>query len=170
MTRTHAEIVRALAGAGYELPNAPAPIAAYTPAMVIGSFAFTSGQLPFVDGVLPMTGVVGTNEHCITTSDARDLAARCVVNALAALATELGDLGRVARVVKVTGFVASEPGFGGQSAVIDGASELLQVAFGDAGIHTRSAVGVAALPRNSPVEVEIIVAVQSQETERLVKS
>ena len=159
-SRTHDDIIRALAEAGYDLPTVPAPLATYVPALVVGSLAFTSGQLPVVDGALPNTGIVGEEPGTVPPETAKTLAARCALNALAALAATLGDLGRIARVAKVTGFVASHPSFGGQSAVIDGASELLIAAFGDNGVHTRSAVGVAALPKNSPVEVELVVALR----------
>ena len=154
----HLEIAQNVKDAGYELPSIQSAIAAYTPALQVGDLAFTSGQLPLVDGALPVTGKVGVGEGLVSPTAAKELAARCALNALAALADSLGDLGRVSRVVKVTGFVASDPAFAEQSAVIDGASTLLHQAFGDAGIHTRSAVGVAALPKNSPVEVELLVA------------
>ncbi|MGN8027392.1 RidA family protein [Microbacterium sp. 22242] len=159
----HDEVVRNLRDAGFELPAMQAAIAAYTPALQIGDFAFTSGQLPLVDGALPITGKVGDGESLVAPASAKELAARCALNALAALAAAAGDLGRIARVVKVTGFVASDPVFTEQSAVIDGASELLRRAFGDDGIHTRSAVGVAVLPKDSPVEVELMVALRPAE-------
>jgi enamine deaminase RidA (YjgF/YER057c/UK114 family) len=158
--RTHEQITQALADVGFALPEAPAPLAAYTPGLVVGEFAFTSGQLPLVDGALLTTGKVGFGLGAVRTDEAAPLAARCALNALAALAATLGDLGRIDRIVKVTGFVASEADFDGQSAVIDGASNLLALAFGEAGVHTRSAVGVAALPKNSPVAVELIVSLR----------
>ncbi|MGI8311933.1 RidA family protein [Saccharopolyspora hattusasensis] len=157
-TNRHGDIVQALADAGFTLPAPPAPLAAYTPALQTGQLAFTSGQLPLVDGKLEATGKVGDGPGLISPDTAREQAARCALNALAALATMLGDLGRIARVAKLTGFVASDPAFTSQSAVIDGASELLKAAFGADGVHTRSAVGVAVLPKDSPVEVELTVA------------
>jgi enamine deaminase RidA (YjgF/YER057c/UK114 family) len=107
-----------------------------------------------VDGVLPLTGKVGAD---VTPEQAKELAARCALNAIAAVKAELGDLSRVVRVVKVVGYVASAPGFTGQPGVINGASELLGTAFGDAGVHARSAVGVAVLPLDAPVEVDLVV-------------
>lgn len=138
---------------GLVLPAVAAPAGAYVPAVASGDLVFTSGQLPFVDGVLPTTGVLGLD---VEVADAADLAGVAALNALAAVADLLGDLDRVARIVKVTGFVASAPGFTQQPAVINGASSLLVDVFGDAGRHARSAVGVAALPLGSPVEVELI--------------
>ncbi|MFC9983504.1 RidA family protein [Microbacterium keratanolyticum] len=162
MSSTHAEVLARLENAGHRLPNVQPAIAAYTPALVSGALAFTSGQLPLVDGALAATGKVGHAEDAVTPEDARALAETCALNALAALVCAIGDLGRVARVVKVTGFVASQPDFFDHSVVIDGASTLLQAAFGEAGVHTRSAVGVAALPKNSPVEVELVVELNDQ--------
>src|SRR3954469_25353968 len=147
-----------LAELGLELPPVAAPAAAYVPAVVAGGFVFTSGQLPFVDGVLPATGLVGeAPEGSVTPEEAAELAARCALNGLAAVHA-LGLLVPGLRVVKVTGFVASAPGFAAQPAVIDGASRLLGSVFGEAGRHARSAVGVSALPLNSPVEVELTLA------------
>lgn len=153
----HNQIIEALSAAGYSLPNAPKPLAAYTPALSTGQFGFTSGQLPLIDGELSSTGKVGQHADSVSPVEARAMTALCALNAIAALAGEIGDLGRISRIVKVTGFVASEPDFSGQPAVVDGASELLKTAFGDDGIHTRSAVGVAILPNDSPVEVELVV-------------
>lgn len=155
---THEGVLRNLQDAGHALPQMQSAIAAYTPALQAGDLAFTSGQLPLVEGKLPLTGKVGSGEGLVEPATATDLAARCALNALAALAVTIGDLGRISRIVKVTGFVASDPEFTEQSAVIDGASTLLRQAFGDAGVHTRSVVGVAVLPKNSPVEVELVVA------------
>ncbi|WP_165066079.1 RidA family protein [Marisediminicola senii] len=143
-----------LARLGLVVPSVVPPVAAYTPAVVTGNLVFTSGQLPFVDGALPATGKVGA---AVTADQAKDLAAVCAMNALAAAKTVLGSLDRVTRVVKVVGFVASDPTFTGQPGVINGASELLGEVFGDAGVHARSAVGVAVLPLDSPVEVEVIL-------------
>ncbi|MGN6754156.1 MAG: RidA family protein [Intrasporangium sp.] len=141
---------------GLTVPEVVPPVAAYVPAVRDGSYIYTSGQLPMVDGKLAATGKVGAE---VGADDAKELAARCALNAIAAIKAELGDLEKVARVVKVVGFVASDPSFTGQPGVINGASELLGKAFGDKGVHARSAVGVAALPLDAPVEVEVIVAV-----------
>jgi enamine deaminase RidA (YjgF/YER057c/UK114 family) len=142
-----------LADLGLKLPEVAAPVAAYVPAVVSGNYVYTSGQLPFVDGKLPAAGKVGAT---VSAEEAASLAGTCAVNALAAVKSVIGDLDRITRIVKVVGFVASEPGFTAQPAVINGASELLGKAFGDAGAHARSAVGVAVLPLDSPVEVELI--------------
>lgn len=147
-------VERRLQDAGIALPEVPAPVAAYVPALISGNYIYTSGQLPFVKGELPAKGKVGAE---VTAETAKQLASTCAVNALAAVKTQLGDLDRIRRVVKVVGFVASDPGFTGQPGVINGASELLGDVLGDAGIHARSAVGVAVLPMDSPVEVELIV-------------
>ena len=140
---------------GLTLPAVVPPVAAYVPAVRSGDHVWTSGQLPMVDGQLPGIGKVGGQ---VTAEQARDLARVCALNGLAAIDALVG-LDNVVRVVKVVGFVASDPAFTGQPGVINGASELLGHAFGDAGVHARSAVGVAALPLDSPVEVEIVVAV-----------
>jgi len=145
-----------LAAAGHVVPEASTPLAAYVPAVVTGRYVFTSGQLPVVDGELIATGKVGVE---IDPERATELAARCALNAIAAIKSVIGDLDKVVRVVKVVGFVASDPDFFGQPAVMNGASNLLLEAFGEAGRHARSAVGVAVLPRNAPVEVEVIVEV-----------
>jgi enamine deaminase RidA (YjgF/YER057c/UK114 family) len=137
------------------LPAVVPPVASYVPAMRSGSLVFTSGQLPMVDGALPATGQVG---DAVSPEDAQALARACALNALAAVHALVG-LDSVVRVVKVVGFVASAPGFYGQPTVVNGASDLLGQVFGDAGHHARSAVGVAALPLNAPVEVELIVEV-----------
>src|SRR5581483_5378898 len=142
-----------LAELGISLPPVAAPVAAYIPARRSGSLVFTSGQLPTVDGALPATGKVGAE---VSPEDAAALARTCALNGLAAVDALVG-LDAVAGVVKVVGFVASAPGFTGQPAVINGASELLGQIFGDAGAHARSAVGVAALPLDAPVEVELVV-------------
>ena len=148
-----------LAELGLTLPVAAVPVASYVPAMVAGDLVFTSGQLPFQQGVLPEVGVVGEGPGAVDPGVAAEYAGVCALNALAAAATALGGpegLDRIVRIVKVVGFVASEPGFAGQPAVINGASDALLAIFGDAGRHARSAVGVAALPLGSPVEVELI--------------
>jgi enamine deaminase RidA (YjgF/YER057c/UK114 family) len=145
-----------LADAGYTIPAVVAPLAAYVPAVQTGLLVYTSGQLPMVDGKLPATGLVGAE---VSAETAAELAATCALNAIAAVKAEIGELSQVVRVVKVVGFVASAPGFTGQPTVVNGASNLLGLAFGDAGRHARSAVGVAALPLGAPVEVEIVVEV-----------
>lgn len=145
-----------LAGVGITIPTPVSPLAAYVPATRTGNLVFTSGQLPVIDGQLVATGKVGAE---VSAEEAAELAKVCAINALAAVRGLIGDLDKVVRVVKVLGFVASDPSFGEQPAVVNGASNLLQAAFGDAGAHARSAVGVAVLPRNAPVEVEIIVEV-----------
>lgn len=139
------------------LPAVAAPVAAYVPAVISGNHVYTSGQLPFIDGKLPATGKVGAE---VSADDAKALAATCAINAIAALKSVIGDLDRVTRIVKVVGFVASDPSFTGQPGVINGASELLGQVFGEAGVHARSAVGVAVLPLDSPVEVELIAEFQ----------
>jgi enamine deaminase RidA (YjgF/YER057c/UK114 family) len=143
-----------LAELGLELPSVATPAGAYVPAVISGNLVFTAGQIPLVDGSLMATGKVG-NE--ISPEFAKEIAQRCVLNALAAVKSVIGDLARVKRVVKVVGFVASTPDFTGQPGVLNGASELLGKVFGDAGLHARSAVGVASLPLDAPVEVELIV-------------
>lgn len=137
---------------GIELPDVAAPVAAYVPAVVHGGLVYTSGQLPFASGALPTTGKVGAE---ITPEDAATYARTCALNALAAAAAAAGGLDRIAGVLRVGGFVASAPSFTGQPAVINGASEVLGEIFGDAGRHARAAVGVASLPLDSPVEVEV---------------
>lgn len=144
-----------LAELGVDLPAVAAPVAAYVPAVRTGNLVYTSGQLPFVDGKLPQTGKVGA---AVSADDAKALARQCALNALAAVHALVG-IDTVVRVVKVVGFVASAPGFHGQPGVVNGASELFGEVFGDAGAHARSAVGVAELPLDAPVEVEIIVEV-----------
>jgi enamine deaminase RidA (YjgF/YER057c/UK114 family) len=139
---------------GLKLPSLPKPVAAYVPAIVSGNLVFTSGQLPFVDGKLLAEGKVGA---AVDPDTAAKLARTCALNALAAAASVIGSLDRVTRVVKVVGFVASAPDFTGQPAVINGASELLGEVFGEPGQHARSAVGVAVLPLDSPVEVELVL-------------
>jgi enamine deaminase RidA (YjgF/YER057c/UK114 family) len=143
-----------LAELGLELPQVVPPVAAYVPAVVAGELVWTSGQLPMIDGTMPATGKVGAE---VEPEQAYQLARVCALNALAALAAQVGGLGRVAQVVKVVGYVASAPTFTGQAGVVNGASELLLEVFGDAGRHARSAVGVAVLPLDAPVEVELVV-------------
>ncbi len=149
MTDAHAR----LAEMGLRLPTVATPVASYVPAVRSGDHLYVSGQLPFVDGQLPATGKVGGD---VDPGRASELAAACALNALAAIEQAAG-LGNVVRIVKVTGFVASAPGFTGQPGVVNGASNLFGEVFGDAGRHARSAVGVAELPLGAPVEVEVIV-------------
>ncbi len=146
-----------LADLGLTLPAIAAPLAAYVPAVRTGRYVYTSGQLPLTNGTLSATGKVGRD---VTPEDACDLAQLCALNALAAVQS-VADLDSVIRVVKVVGFVASVPEFTGQPAVINGASQLLGAVFGDAGAHARSAVGVAALPLDAPVELELVVEIAS---------
>lgn len=143
-----------LAKLGLSLPAVVPPLASYQPAVRTGLYVYTSGQLPMVDGKLPVTGKVGAE---VTADEAKELARTCALNALAAVKSVTGDLDRIARVVKVVGYVASAADFTGQPAVVNGASELLGQVLGDKGVHARSAVGVAVLPLDAPVEVEILV-------------
>ncbi|MFE9366879.1 RidA family protein [Streptomyces sp. NPDC006978] len=143
-----------LAELGLALPDVVPPLASYRPAVQSGGYVYTSGQLPMVDGTLAVTGKVGAE---VTADEAKELAKTCALNALAAVKSVAGDLDRIARVVKVVGFVASATDFTGQPGVINGASELLGEVLGDKGVHARSAVGVAVLPLDAPVEVEVQV-------------
>ena len=145
-----------LAELGLELPVAAKPLAAYVPAVRTGNIVFTAGQLPLVNGEMAGAGKVGDS---VTPERAKELATICALNALAAIKMAIGDLDKVKRVVKVVGFVASAPDFTGQPGVVNGASEFLGEVFQDAGIHARSAVGVAVLPLDAPVEIELIVEV-----------
>ena len=145
-----------LAELGITLPPVVAPVAAYVPAVRTGSLVFTSGQLPMVDGALPAAGKVGVD---VSAEDAYSYARTCALNALAAVNALVG-VDAVVRVVKVVGFVASAPSFTGQAAVVNGASDVLGAIFGEPGAHARSAVGVAVLPLDTPVEVELIVEVE----------
>lgn len=144
-----------LAELGIELPKVAAPVAAYVPAARVGSQVWTSGQLPFVDGELPAKGKVGAE---VSADEAYGYARTAVLNALAAVDSVV-DLDKVTRVVKVVGYVASAQDFTGQPGVVNGASELVGEVFGESGAHVRSAVGVAVLPLDAPVEVELIVEV-----------
>jgi enamine deaminase RidA (YjgF/YER057c/UK114 family) len=145
-----------LASLGLALPPVPAPVAAYVPAVRTGNYVYTSGQLPLVEGKLQGTGKVGDG---VAPGEAAALARTAALNALAAVASVAGGLDAITRVVKVTCFVASAPSFTGQAQVANGASELLLEVLGDAGRHARSAVGMAVLPLDSPVEVELIAEV-----------
>jgi enamine deaminase RidA (YjgF/YER057c/UK114 family) len=141
---------------GFLLPETAKPLAAYIPAVQSGNLVFTSGQLPMVAGNLAETGKVGGS---VSPERAKELATVCALNALAAVKTVIGDLDKIKRIVKVVGFVSSVPEFSGQPAVVNGASEFLGEVFGEKGIHARSAVGVAVLPLDAPVEIELIVEV-----------
>lgn len=142
---------------GIELPPVAAPVAAYVPAVRAGDQVWTSGQLPFVEGALPATGKVGAE---VSAEEAQQFARTAALNALAAV-DDLVGIDNVARVLKVVGFVASDVSFTGQPAVVNGASELIGEIFGEAGRHARSAVGVAVLPLDSPVEIELVVELTS---------
>ena len=144
-----------LAELGLTIPPVPAPVAVYVPAVRSGSYVYTSGQLPLRDGQLILTGKVGGE---VSAEEAYDCARQCALNAIAAVKSQV-ELDTVVRVVKATVFVASTPDFTGQPAVANGASELFGAAFGEAGTHARSAVGVPVLPLDAPVEVELIVEV-----------
>jgi enamine deaminase RidA (YjgF/YER057c/UK114 family) len=141
---------------GFLLPETAKPLAAYIPAVQSGNLVFTSGQLPMIAGTLAETGKVGES---VSPERAKELATVCTLNALAAVKTVIGDLDKIKRIVKVVGFVSSVPEFSAQPSVVNGASEFLGEVFGDKGIHARSAVGVAVLPLDAPVEIELIVEV-----------
>lgn len=149
-------IEQRLEEAGYALPSVSKPLAAYVPTMRDGNSIYTSGQLPLVDGQLAATGKVG---ETVTVEDAQSYARICVLNGLAAIKAEVGDLDKITQITKLVGFVSSAPDFEKQHIVINGASEFLAEIFGETGTHARSAVGVAMLPMNAPVEVEMIVKV-----------
>ena len=143
---------------GYELPEPATPAFSYVPVVVHNGFAFVSGQLPKVDGEVRLTGKVGAE---VTIEQAQESARICILQGLSCLKQVLGSLDKIVRIVKVTGFVNSAPGFNQQPKVMDGASKLLIDIFGEAGQHARSAVGAPELPRDTPVEVEMIVAVKT---------
>jgi len=145
-----------LAKLGYALPTPTKPVAAYVPTVRTGNLVFVAGQLPFVDGKLATTGRLGES---VTLEEGQAYARQCVLNALAALKAEIGELSRVKRVVRVGAFVASADAFTQQPQVANGASELLVAVFGDAGRHARAAVGVNVLPLGAPVEVELLVEI-----------
>lgn len=147
-----------LSDVGLSVPEVAIPVAAYVPAVQTGNYIFTSGQLPMVSGELMHKGLLGAG---VTEDDAVACARQCALNAIAAIKAVVGDLDNVVRVVKVVGFVASTPDFTGQPAIINGASQVFAQAFGEAGTHARSAVGVASLPLNAPVEVEVIVEINA---------
>lgn len=146
-----------LAAAGITIPEVPVPLAAYVPGIVSGNMVHTSGQLPMANGALSFKGKLGDSA---SVEDGYAAAKQCAVNCLGVVKALIGDLDRVKRVVKVVGFVNSAPDFEAQPKVINGASELLQAAFGECGAHARSAVGVAALPLGAMCEVEIVVEFQ----------
>ena len=147
-----------LAALGLTLPTAAAPVAAYVPAVKSGNLIFTAGQLPVLDGKLVLTGKVGSD---VTPEDAKKMAEICALNALAAISL-VADIDQIEKIVRVGGFVNGAPGFVAIPAVINGASELLIKLFGDVnGKHARTAVGVAELPLNAPVEVEMVVQLKN---------
>ena len=146
-----------LAELGLSVPDVAPPVAAYVPAVRVGSLVYTAGQLPMLDGALMATGRVGDG---VTPEQATACAQQCGLNAIAAIRSVAGDLDRV-RIVKVVAFVASSPDFTGQPGVANGASELFGSVFGEAGVHARSAVGVPVLPLGAPVEVEVIAEILS---------
>lgn len=144
---------------GIELPEAVAPLFNYVPVIIHNNVAYISGQVPRVNGELPYTGKVGAE---VTIEQARELAEICVLKGLSCLKAEIGSLDQIEQVLKVTGYVQSAPGFSNQPHVIDGASELLGKIFGERGRHARSAVGVAELPSNTPVEIDFIIAIKEE--------
>lgn len=146
-----------IAELGLVLPEVVPPVAAYLPAVRTGAYVYTAGQVPLVEGKLPAAGKVGAE---VSPEQAKELARICALNAIAAVKSEVGELSKVVRIVKVVAFVASDPGFTGQPQVANGASELLGEVFGDNGKHARSAVGVAVLPIDAPVEVELVAEVR----------
>lgn len=145
-----------LRGLGIQIPDVPTPLGSYKPASVTGNLIFVSGQLPVADGLLLIEGKVGSE---ISIEEGMRAARVCSVNALAVMSMELGGLERVKRIVKITGYVASAPGFHNQANVVNGASDLFYQVFGDDGRHARAAVGVSELPMNSPVEIELIAEI-----------
>ena len=157
MTDQEATPQERLDALGLTLPPVAAPLAAYLPAVRSGAMVYTAGQLPMVDGQLVSAGKVGAE---VGAAEAAALARTCALNALAAAASLAGGLSSISRIVRLTGYVASAPDFTGQPQVVNGASELLLEVFGEAGRHARSAVGVAVLPLNAPVEIELIVEVK----------
>ncbi|MGO2051158.1 RidA family protein [Glutamicibacter sp. 287] len=150
---TSSRVEARLAELDLTLPEVAKPVAAYLPAITTGNYVYTSGQLPLIKGELSALGKVGAE---VSAEDAKAMAQTCALNALAAIKAEIGDLDRIKRIVKVVGFVSSDPSFTGQPGVINGASEFFGNVLGEAGVHARSAVGVAVLPLDAPVEVEVI--------------
>ncbi len=151
------EIEKRIMSLGLELPQAPKPVASYIPAVQSGNFVFTSGQLPVIKGELKARGKIGRD---LTLGEGYECAKVAALNCLAALKSVVGELDRVRRIVRVTGFINSPPGFEDQSKVMNGASDLLVEIFGDGGRHSRLAIGTSELPLGAPVEVEMIVEVQ----------
>ncbi len=150
-------IEKRLKSLGIVLPDTPKPVAAYIPALQVEKLVFTSGQIPVVKGELKYTGKLGSE---VTLEQGFEAAQICIINGLSALRDVIGSLDEIEQIVKVVGYVASSSGFNDQPAVVNGASELLQDIFGEKGIHARSAVGVAELPLNVPVEIELIVKIK----------
>lgn len=150
---TSSRVEARLAELGHTLPGVAKPVAAYLPAVTTGNYVYTSGQLPLINGELSVVGKVGAE---VSAEEAKAQAQVAALNALAAIKAEIGDLDRIKRIVKVVGFVSSDPSFTGQPGVINGASEFFGAVLGDAGLHSRSAVGVAVLPLDASVEVEVI--------------
>jgi enamine deaminase RidA (YjgF/YER057c/UK114 family) len=142
---------------GIELPDSPKPVAAYIPAKQSGKLVFTAGQLPMVNGELISIGLLGND---VEIEEANKAARICTLNALAAIKGVIGDLDRIKQIIRVVGYVASVPTFTQQPAVVNGASELLLEIFGENGKHARSAVGMAVLPLNASVEIELTVEVE----------
>jgi enamine deaminase RidA (YjgF/YER057c/UK114 family) len=142
---------------GLKLPEIPKPVAAYVPAMQSGMLVFTAGQLPIVNGEIVSKGLLGQD---VSVVEANEAARICTLNALAAIKGIIGNLDRIKKIVKVAGYVASIPTFTQQPAVVNGASELLLEIFGEVGKHARTAVGMAVLPLNASVEIELIVEVE----------
>lgn len=151
------DVMARLAELGLNLPAAPRPVAAYVPAVRVGNLVFVSGQGAIRDSQVVMQGYVGRE---LSLEQGVEAARLCALNALAVLREAIGDLNRVKRVVKVTGWVRSAPGFTQQHLVINGFSELMVQVFGERGRHARSAVGANELPLGTPVEVELVVAVE----------
>jgi len=151
------DVTRKLAELGLKLPVAAKPVAAYVPAIRTGNLVFTAGQLPLVDGAIPMTGKVGDK---VSAEDAKKFAQVCALNALAAVET-VADVNKIIRIVRVVGYVNGIAGFTSQPAVVNGASELFLHIWGEAGKHARSAIGVAELPLDAPVEVELTVELEN---------
>jgi enamine deaminase RidA (YjgF/YER057c/UK114 family) len=154
MTPQSVTVEARLAALGLTLPPPPKPLASYVPAVQAGDLLFLSGVLPLADGVIPLPGAVGRE---LTVEEGATAARQALLNGLAVIAASAGSLERVARVVRLNGYVASAPGFYQQPAVLNGASDLLVELFGERGRHTRTAIGVAALPLNAPVELDLIV-------------
>lgn len=150
------EIEKKIESLGLELPEVPRPVASYIPAVHSGNYVFTSGQLPMIKGELKARGKIGSD---LTVEQGYECAKVAALNCLAAVKSVLGELDRVRRIVRVTGFVNSAPGFEEQPKVINGASDLLVEIFGEKGKHSRLALGANELPLGSPVEVEMIVEV-----------